>query len=95
MSVRLESGRIHLEGECRVEDAEPLALLLQQHPQALVDVSLCRLAHSAVLQALLAFRAQVVGTTGVTFLDDRAFAALRAAAAPDSDNVELAANGRL
>lgn len=59
MSVRLDSECIHLEGLCRVEDAEPLARLLQESPSRTVDLSRCEQLHAAVLQALLAFRPAV------------------------------------
>lgn len=54
MTVRLENDVIRLEGICRVEDAEPLTALLQAKARP-VDLSECRVAHTAVLQALLAF----------------------------------------
>jgi hypothetical protein len=61
MSVRVEGDVIHLEGDCGVEDAEPLASALEAGTFSRVDVSLCRHLHSAVVQALIAFRSSLEG----------------------------------
>lgn len=61
MSVRREGDIVYLEGQCRVEDAEPLSGHLQSGA-ARVDVSACELMHGAVFQALIALNAKVVGT---------------------------------
>lgn len=64
MTVRLEEDRIVLEGVCRVEDAEPLAGLLEAHPRQVVDLSRCEGLHGAILQALLVFSRPTVGLEG-------------------------------
>jgi hypothetical protein len=68
MSVRFEDGAIRLTDECAVEEAETLSSLIAQHSGAPVDVSLCRLAHTAVLQVLLSFAPQVRGDFSDPFL---------------------------
>ena len=60
MTVRAAEGTIRLEGACRVEEAEALTGMLQAELRP-VDLSLCREAHSAVLQVLLAFAPPIVG----------------------------------
>lgn len=61
MSVRLDETAIRLEGECHVEDAEALVAYVQAHPKLPVDLSQCRHLHSALAQALLAFRPVLTG----------------------------------
>jgi hypothetical protein len=61
MTVRLDDRVIHLEGDCHVEDAEPLLHLLQTEPNRTVDISAVGAIHTAVLQLLLALRPRVVG----------------------------------
>lgn len=61
MSIRPEGDILYLEGQCRIEDAEPLSVHLQSGA-AQVDASACELMHGGVLQALIALNAKVVGT---------------------------------
>lgn len=68
MSVRIRDGVIHLEGDCGVEDAEVLVRALLSGPDQRVDLSLCRQLHSAVVQALLAFRCMPEGRPDMEFL---------------------------
>jgi len=68
MTVRREGDTIWLEGECRVEDAEPLVALLDSHPGLTVDIGACRLVHAAVLQALLCYGPPIVGEPTEPFL---------------------------
>ena len=70
MTVRVDGEWLRLEGECRVEEAETLASLLQQGGWRGVDFGQCRLAHGAVVQALLAFRIPVVAGGGSGFVTD-------------------------
>lgn len=69
MSVEARAEVILLTGECRLEDAEPLAAALAERMRP-VDVSQCREAHAAVVQALLSLGAEVVGTPADPFLRD-------------------------
>lgn len=68
MSVSLESDIIRLEGACRVEDAEPLLMLLRENPCRTVDMSGAGLLHAAVVQVLLALRPAIAGTVSDPFV---------------------------
>ena len=68
MSVLLEEGKISLRGNCPVEDAEPLLMLLQSHPDCPVDIDDATNLHAAVLQLLLAFRRELIGHPRDSFL---------------------------
>lgn len=70
MSVRVDGDRIFLEGECGVEDAEALAAVLEASPSMRVDIASCRLLHSAVVQALLAFRPELEGPSADRFVNE-------------------------
>ena len=65
MSVRRhDNGTILLEGNCPVEDAEPLLRLLQADPAAPLDWNACDYLHTAVMQVILAARPEQVGDCG-------------------------------
>jgi len=61
MSVRAEGGIIHLEGHCGVEEAETLAVLLDEPGAWEVELSGGLQLHAALIQALLAFRPKIRG----------------------------------
>ena len=69
MSVELANeSLIRLEGECPLEDAEDLLRLLIERPGRVVDWSRCDIAHTAVIQVLLALRPAMVGEPNGSFL---------------------------
>ncbi|UEM23702.1 hypothetical protein JL100_013490 [Skermanella mucosa] len=68
MSVRLADGIIILEGECQVDEAEPLLELLLADPGAAVDWSGCTHLHTSLVQVLLALRPGMAGSPGSEFL---------------------------
>lgn len=68
MSVRADGDIVRLEGDCRVEDAETLVALLQARTSVTVDLSQCRVLHSAVVQALLVLRPPMRGEVDDVFL---------------------------
>jgi hypothetical protein len=68
MSVRLAGGVIILEGDCPIDEAEPLLELLLANPGASVDWSACGQLHTAVVQVLLAARPPMEGEPGTPFL---------------------------
>ncbi|HEY8381019.1 MAG TPA: hypothetical protein VIL09_02605 [Microvirga sp.] len=68
MSVRLDGTVVHLEGPCRVEDAEPLLALLQADGKRVVDLSAAEHLHAAVLQVLLALQPALQGAVEDAFL---------------------------
>jgi hypothetical protein len=76
MTVTLDGDVVRLVGLCRVEDAEPLAALLQGVCDSTLDLSACEGLHAAVLQAILAFRPTIVGVPGDAFLRDRLLPAI-------------------
>lgn len=61
MSVAWDGSCIRLDGHCAVEDAETLAMLLQEDRARTVDLSNARHLHAAVVQALLALRPHTTG----------------------------------
>ncbi len=71
MSVVRDGDHVRLVGLCRVEDAEPLAALLQGFSHSTLDLSACEGLHAAVLQAILAFRPELIGVPNDVFLRDR------------------------
>lgn len=76
MTVSREGSTIRLQGVCRVEDAEPLTALLQSISDSTLDLSTCEGLHAAVVQAILAFRPNIVGVPDEPFLRDRLLPAL-------------------
>jgi hypothetical protein len=68
VSLRLEKGTIYLEGECPVEDAEPLLELLQAEPAARIDWRRCERLHTAVVQVILAAAPDCIGPCGDAFV---------------------------
>ena len=68
MSVALDGDRIRLTGPCRVEDAEALLVLLQSDRTRPVDVADAIHLHAAVVQVLLAFRPNLIGSPQDEFI---------------------------
>jgi hypothetical protein len=50
-----------LEGDCPVEDAEPLLQMLQGGPRPRLDWTTCSHLHTAVLQVVQATRPSLIG----------------------------------
>lgn len=70
MSIRRHAdGNIILDGDCPVEDAEPLLQMLQETPSASCDWTSCRHLHTAVAQVLLAVRPALVGPCGDAWIE--------------------------
>jgi hypothetical protein len=68
MTIRRgDAGTIILNGDCSVEDAEPLLQMLQATPSAAVDWAPCRQMHTAVLQVILAAGIVPAGPCGDTW----------------------------
>ena len=83
MTVSRDGSIIRLAGVCRVEDAEPLAALLEGICDSTLDLSACKGLHAAVVQAILAFRPKIVGTPDDLFLRDRLLPALIGERSPE------------
>jgi hypothetical protein len=76
MTVIRDGEVVRLVGLCRVEDAEPLTVLLQGFSNSTLDLSACESLHAAVLQAILVFRPKLIGVPDVPFLRDRLLPAI-------------------
>jgi hypothetical protein len=76
MSVRVEDGIIRLEGDCGVEDAEPVFSAFSEGRATAVDLSGADKIHGAVAQALLRVGAKIVGRPADPFLADHVAPAL-------------------
>jgi hypothetical protein len=61
---RHENGTITLDGDCSVEDAEPLLQMLLETPAARVDWTRCGHLHTAVVQVILAAKPALAGPCG-------------------------------
>lgn len=68
MTLRLEGGTLHLEGDCGSEEAEPLLALLLEQPSRAVSLAGTRTLHTAVVQVLLALRPQLAEPPAEPFL---------------------------
>jgi hypothetical protein len=69
MSVELSNDTfIRMSGVCPQEDAESLLRLLVEQPSRAVDWTGCDIAHTAVIQVLLALRPDMVGPPAGDFL---------------------------
>lgn len=70
MSIRVDyDGRILLEGDCSLEDVEPLLRGLLEAPGAELDWRGCHHVHAAILQLMLASQRAVIGPPGDPFLE--------------------------
>ena len=71
MSVRRgdDGATIVLDGNCPVEDAEPLLQLLQASPAASLDWRQCTHLHTAVLQVIQAGRPRLIGPCGDSWVE--------------------------
>lgn len=67
MSVQQEGELVRLVGDCRVEDAEALCATLVGRRIRRVDVSGAQRLHTAVVQALMALDAEVIGRPADAF----------------------------
>ncbi len=85
MTVRLEGHAILLEGQCRVEDAEPLLGWLQADRSRIVDLTGAEHLHAAVLQVLMALRPAIRGEGKDPFIRDWITPSLIATSLPDGE----------
>lgn len=92
MSVRIEGEVIILEGDCGVEDAEPLVRALEEVSGRRVDLSRSRQLHSAVVQALLCFQPLLEGGPGDGFLTRFVLPALAEAGVRTGGSIPKAEN---
>jgi hypothetical protein len=83
MSARLDGNIILLEGQCRVEDAEPLLGWLQADSSRVVDLTDAEHLHAAVFQILMALRPPIREGEKDAFVQDWLIPILRAAKSSD------------
>jgi hypothetical protein len=69
MTVTLSGDRIRISGAGRVEDAETLVALLQADRSRVVDLAEAAVLHTAIVQALLAFRPDFHGLSNDPFFN--------------------------
>ncbi len=74
--IRAEEHKIHLEGNCGVEEAETLAALLEEDGPWEVDLSGCGHLHGALVQAMLIFRPRLRGLPEDVFMKGQLYPAL-------------------
>jgi hypothetical protein len=84
MSARLDGNIILLEGQCRVEDAEPLLGWLQADSSRVVDLTDAEHLHAAVFQILMALRPPIREGEKDAFVQDWLIPVLRAAKSSDA-----------
>lgn len=77
MSVGWRDATVVLEGACGVEDGEALLRAILDHPGAPIDWRTCTLAHTAVVQVLMAARIVPLGPPDSAVLRDVVVPALR------------------
>jgi hypothetical protein len=84
MSARLDGNIILLEGQCRVEDAEPLLGWLQADSSRVVDLTDAEHLHAAVFQILMALRPPIREGEKDAFVQDWLIPILRVAKSSDA-----------
>jgi hypothetical protein len=68
MTVAVQQDCVVLTGNCGTDDVEPLLAALTDGGHTTVDLTDTEHLHTAVLQVLLAFRPNAVGSPGDTFV---------------------------
>jgi len=84
MSARRDGNIILLEGQCRVEDAEPLLGWLQADSSRVVDLTDAEHLHAAVFQILMALRPPIREGEKDAFVQDWLIPILRVAKSSDT-----------
>lgn len=79
MTVQLVDGTITLSGECGLDEAEALVRLLLDHDSAAIDWRACTAAHTAVVQVIVASKADLIGSPSSVLLADLLAPAIRSA----------------
>ena len=70
MTIRIDGDTIHLEGHCRIEEAETLLVALQENGDRRVELGQLGRLHLALAQILLAIRPKMQGVPIDPFLRD-------------------------
>jgi hypothetical protein len=85
---RADDGTVLLIDDCPAEDADVLLQFLLEYPEAAMDWTLCRVAHTAVIQVLLAAGRVPAGAPKGTFLRQLIGPAIEQSQAASSDSPE-------
>lgn len=78
MTVDLGPEAIILSGACGIEEVESLVTHLERWPDLPIDVAAATTLHTAIWQALMVFRPNIIGSPMSSFMADRALPALKA-----------------
>lgn len=81
MTIRLETDVIVMEGNCGVDDVEPLLVLLDARPDTSLDLSRAETLHTAIWQLMLMRRPHVRGNPRSGFARDHMLPAIAASEA--------------
>jgi hypothetical protein len=71
MTVRQEENAITLTGICGVEEVEVLIGLLDAKPKPCIDLGAAVSIHTALWQALMVFRPEIIGLSAPSLADDQ------------------------
>ncbi|MBW9091663.1 hypothetical protein JNB91_28125 [Rhizobium wenxiniae] len=61
MTVQVDEKAIRLTGQCGVEEVETLVGYMYRHPDLHIDLSAATTIHTAIWQALMVFRPNLIG----------------------------------
>jgi tartrate dehydratase beta subunit/fumarate hydratase class I family protein len=76
MTVSLQADRILLSGKCGVEEAESLLNCLEHGRDLPVDITAATAIHTALWQAIMLYRSQIVGPGASSFVTEKLVPAL-------------------
>jgi len=71
MTVRQENNMITLTGTCGVEEVETLVGFLESQPQLRVDLTAAVSIHTALWQAMMVFRPEIIGLSASSLAEDK------------------------
>jgi hypothetical protein len=71
MTVSVDDRAIRLTGPCGVEEVDTLVGYMDRHPDLHIDLSAATTIHTALWQALMAFRPKVMGTPVSSLISDK------------------------
>lgn len=71
MTVNLEDSVVILTGACGVEEVDTLVTYLQSRTDLSVDLSAATTMHTALWQALMTFRPNLVAATSPSLMEER------------------------
>jgi hypothetical protein len=78
MTIELGEAAIALTGTCGIEEVEALVGYLVSHPERPVDLSAATAIHTALWQALMVFKPNVIGSPTASAVAENLFPGLTA-----------------